>query len=482
MMRGAICAAFLFAAALYAAPASGQEPEETPEVSSEADREAEMFGSPEDRAPDREAQMFGEPADASPAPPDLDRPVLTDTAIDARLDQAQDKLALGAFAFLRTQYAVLEEGAPETFRLSTPALVDVYLDGRPNDRVRGYVRGRLATDFSTPEGATDLAGEEIERTTARLDQLWLKFDMWRAVFVTAGKQRIKWGTGRFWNPSDFLNNEQLDPLEVAVFDDRLGVSLLKVHVPVESLGWNFYGIATLDGAQTPEDVGGAVRAEFLYGFTELALSTALRKNNPLRFAADLSTGVWLFDLRLEAAVLYDDERPYYRGDFALPSTFPDEYSRSEDVIPQLVAGAEIQIQYSDEDVLFVGAEYFFNDAGYDSAELYPWLFANQRFTPFYVGRHYAALYAVLPAPGTWNDTSFVLSGLGNLSDRSFITRLDISQTVLTYLRWNVFGNVHFGDIGEFRYRLAVDPNPLLPDGLQIAAPLFEVGAGLQLSL
>ena len=45
---------------------------------------------------------------------------------------------------------------------------------------------------------------------------------------------------------------------------------------------------------------------------------------------------------------------------------------------------------------------------------------------FYTGRHYAALFLSLPAPYSWNYTTFTLSTLGNLSDQSFITRLDYS--------------------------------------------------------
>lgn len=450
-----------------------------------AAREDAMFGeSSEDGDAAREDAMFGEAAEETPAagPTGLAAPVMTDADIEAQLADKQDPLAIGGLLFMQFQYAALDAGDPEDFALSAPTLLDLYVDGRPNDRVRAYVRGRLSTDPTIARDAVDFAGEPLERTTVALDQLWLKFDLWRRAYVTVGKQRIKWGTGRFWNPTDFLNSERLDPLDVAVFDQRLGVTLAKVHVPIESLGWNFYAVASMEEAASPKDVGAALRAEALVGLTEVALSSAFRRNNPWRLGADISTGIWLFDLRVEAALLHDDERPYYRGDFELPATFPEEYSRADDWIGQIVAGLELGVQYNDEDTLYLGAEYFFNDAGYPDASLYPWLFVNQAFTPFYVGRHYAALYGVLAAPGNWDDTSFTAAGFGNLSDRSFIARLDVSQTVLTYLRWNVFLNTHLGERGEFRYGLDLAPNPLLPDGLSIVPPLFELGAGLRLDL
>ena len=79
-----------------------------------------------------------------------------------------------------------------------------------------------------------------------LDQAWLRFDIEHTVFVTAGKQHVKWGTARFWNPTDFLPPQRRDPL--AVFDARTGASMLKLHVPWEAKGWNFYGIGLLDNA------------------------------------------------------------------------------------------------------------------------------------------------------------------------------------------------------------------------------------------
>jgi hypothetical protein len=35
-----------------------------------------------------------------------------------------------------------------------------------------------------------------------LDQMWIRFDILETVFVTAGKQHVRWGTGRFWQPTD----------------------------------------------------------------------------------------------------------------------------------------------------------------------------------------------------------------------------------------------------------------------------------------
>ena len=70
---------------------------------------------------------------------------------------------------------------------------------------------------------------------------------------------------------------------------------------------------------------------------------------------------------------------------------------------------------------------------------------------FYIGRHYAALFLSLPAPYSWNYTTFTLSTLSNLSDMSFVSRVDYSVTLLTHLTLEAFLGVHYGTRGgEFR--------------------------------
>ncbi len=315
-----------------------------------------------------------------------------------------------------------------------------------------------------------------------LDQLWLKFDIARVLFVTAGRQPLRWGSGRFWNPTDFLSQQFRDPL--AVFDERLGSAALKLHLPIESLGWNFYAVANFEGADAPERVGGALRAEFLYGTTEVALTAAARKDDPLRLGVSFSSGVGPFDVRGELALLHGVTEPHYEGPFD-PETFlfPEAQDRSGAWIPRLTLGADLGIRYSDEDSLYVGAEYFFNDLGYEDPGLYPFLLLQGQFTPFYVGRHYAALYLLLPAPGRWNDTSFTLAAVGNLSDGSYLTRLDAQVTVLTELSVNAYLTYHFGNEGEMRLRIELPPleyPPGLEAGIDLPPPAVEMGIGARL--
>ncbi len=457
-----------------------------PPTDTELDREAALFGGGDDSGALADASSSTDSSKqgttSTTSGGDLGEPLMTAEDIEERLEAQEDPLTVGAFTFLQAQYFTYEEGAPEEWPLSTPSLLDVYLDARPSPRVRGYARGRLTANFSLNSETQDVLGEELEPIDVELDQLWVNFDIGRAVFATLGRQHVKWGTGRFWNPTDFLSSRPRDPLEVATFDTRLGVTLAKLHLPIEKLGWNFYAIAVLEEASTPEEVGGALRGEFLFGLTEVSLSATAQKGQPYRAGFDLSTGIWLFDLRFEGAALYRDPRPYYRGIVDPPRFLPVESSREDQILPQAVMGADLQIPYRRGDLLILGGEYFYNGTGYADEELYPWLFFNDRFLPYYAGRRYAGAYAALLGPGSWDDTSIFATGLANLSDESYLARIDVSQLALDYLRWNVFANYHFGTPGEFNYSLELEPNIFVPDGIDIDSPLIDVGIGVQMDL
>ena len=104
----------------------------------EGSREDEMFGQP---APERSP-----PASPSQGQSDEGLAPIDQAALMRRAAEANDKLTIGGRLYLRTQYDALEEGRAQDFSLRSPNLLDVYLDARPSDRLRGYVRTRTTYD------------------------------------------------------------------------------------------------------------------------------------------------------------------------------------------------------------------------------------------------------------------------------------------------------------------------------------------------
>jgi hypothetical protein len=416
----------------------------------------------------------------------------------------EDPLRIGGQLYLRAQTTGAQGQSPGDFSFSSPSLLDVYMDARPNERVRGFVLGRMVFDPTLPASASNsssigavsatgstsgsqslasLFQQPTRGPTVNLDQLWLNFDVAHRVFVTAGKQHVRWGTGHFWAPTDFLHLRPRNPLDV--FDARTGTTMLKLHVPIESRAWNFYGYLLTESntaTQTLGSVAAAGRAELVLGPSELGLGVLAQRQHKAKLAADLSFGIGDFDVYGEAGLRSGGEidRVSYNPDAVLPTpdTPPswqtpsdaarvaleqvvDAYYpvyRSRGYKAQVVGGTSYAHKYNDNDTFTIGGEYFYNGLGYPSPTAYPGLVLphttalNDSANFFYLGRHYAAVYVSFPAPYSLDNHTFTLSTLGNLSDRSFITRFDYSLVALTHLRFEAFVSARYGnENGEFRF-------------------------------
>ncbi|HEX7488218.1 MAG TPA: hypothetical protein VF341_04890, partial [Anaeromyxobacteraceae bacterium] len=338
------------------------------------------FAAPAQERP-TETDLFGEPAKpAEPAPLPNPPPASEGSEkapeeqdrLGAALGRTENPLQLGGQLYLRS-FAVAREGEPPSrWNFTAPALLDVYLDARPIDRVRAFALGRLQYDPTVDPNATGVLGTAATpNPRVLLDQLWLRFDVERRAFVTAGKQHVKWGVGRFWNPTDYLHAVRRDPL--AVFDQRTGTAMVKVHVPWERRGWNFYGMAILEnlstsaatgalssgdvpGAQPAADpnaqrvsgIGGAARAELVLGPSEVGLGAVLQRGHRPRFAVDASAGFLDFDVYGEAALKTGSELPLYQPAPA-GSAAPFVTYEPSGLTPQVLGGLRWQHKYSDED-------------------------------------------------------------------------------------------------------------------------------------
>jgi hypothetical protein len=152
--------------------------------------------------------------------------------------------------------------------------------------------------------------------------------------------------------------------------------------------------------------------------------------------------------------------------------------------PQVTVGASWTWKYDDLHTLTVGAEYFYNSLGYADPAIYPWLAFNQQYDPPFVGRNQVGLYLLLPKPFKWYDTTLIFSTLGNLTDTTFVSRVDYSVLLLTYLRLEAYASVHYGTLGGV-YRFTVDIPPILPylkERLYIPPPVADFGVALRVSL
>jgi hypothetical protein len=452
-----------------------------------SDREADMFGSSDDdegsrderanNSASRDDALFGGSSDGSRSASSMF------SAAQSMVGDIADTTDFGGTLFLRMNAAWRENFGLTDVQPSAPSLVDIYADARPNSRVRGFAQVRLNYDFTVLPGETGFTGQPLQSLTLNLDQAWVKFDLARIAYVTAGRQRIRWGTGRFWNPTDFINQDIRNSVDF--FDQRLGVNLVKVHFPLEALGWNLYLIGVFDGLDVLSDTGIAARAEFIVFDAEIALSTLVKDDAPLRFGADASLGLWIFDFRFEGTVQRGLDRPRYVGPFNLTTgQRPVVADTDDDWFLRAVIGTEVAFNYTDNDAITFGAEYFYNQAGYDSATIYPFLLLNGAFTPLYLGKHYVGAYAFAPNPFFLENTTFTFSTLANVSDFSALSRIDVAYRLMNALTLNAFAGVHYGSIGEFHLGLDVPPQPGVPgleNGFTLERELFDFGVAARVA-
>jgi hypothetical protein len=262
-----------------------------------------------------------------------------------------------------------------------------------------------------------------------------------------------------------LNTTRYNPL--LFFDDRVGPTMIKAHVPIESLGWNVYAILLAEDAAKLEQLGLALRAEAVFGQVEVGLSTVARKGQDPKIGVDVSAGLWDFDLTGEASLWFPQSLdPTWQASLGLSWTWA----------------------YGEDDSLTLGAEYFHNPSGVTSDAVvksfvdYAVATATGTaakapgFMPMYTGKDYVGALAALMSPGSWTDGMITALTLWNLTDSSGTAQLNLSTRVLTDMTIELYGGASFGD-GEFRGYV-----PKLKEAFATMAALMPDGQALLDSL
>jgi hypothetical protein len=482
-----------------------------------------------------EAELFGATpppvTPGAPAPPSesVSAAATPEAALDAlptpsAQSEAADPLTIGGLVYQRFLVSGNSVQEPGEYTLRAPTWLDVYLDARPNDRIRAYTLARVMFDRTLADdtpgvfgGGSPGAAEGTSGTASldsltqqgtrqpkfMLDQLWLRFDLAHRLFVTVGVQHVHWGTGRFWAPTDYLHLQRRNPLDT--FDARPGTAMIKLHLPVESKAWNFYGYAlseSTDRTDSLSQIAVAGRAEFVLGTMELGFGAFLGRGHSPRFAADLSLGLGDFDLYSELAVrdAAEIDRVEYSPEGAESSDEGDGsgYPSPESIDaaypvyrylgyrPQLVVGATYSQKYTDNDTMTLGAEFFFNGLGYGDSSPYVGLVLphsselSDPATFLYLGTAYAAVFANFPAPFSLEDHTFGVSTIANLSDQSLISRFDYSVVMLRKLRVEAFVDFRYGrPDGEFRFGINEELGGYV---LSRAPDWLDFGFALRMSL
>lgn len=228
---------------------------------------------------------------------------------------------------------------------------------------RGYAERRLGSQ---------------DEAKATLRQAYAQYSFGDGLTLRLGKQRIAWGSGFAWNPSNRLEPAK-NPLNTGLEQEGSWA----VRMDVVPAAWaGLILVAARDDA-TPADLPfetkgqvrrvGAVRARFLVKDTDLALVLSGGTNARSLFGFDLGRS-------LGGSLSVHAEAALYQGAELLPE-------RSDRRFFRLAAG----LLYFRGQSTSVSIEYFWNGEGYDATEMTAYLSGLDR-------SHAQALDSRLPAP------------------------------------------------------------------------------------
>tara|TARA_B110001454_G_scaffold183141_1_gene178095 strand:- start:29382 stop:30602 length:1221 start_codon:yes stop_codon:yes gene_type:complete len=320
-----------------------------------------------------------------------------------------DRLKIGGYLQAEWMAYQLENSATQDF-ITSPMTLELYMDAQLRNDVRAFFKGRLLHDASVDESVpSPFTGAPQKQNSSVLDEMKISFHTQRKIFWTIGRQKIKWGASKFWNPTDFLNMQKRDFLRQE--DLRSGVSMVKAHIPWKDA--NFYILGVNEAASESSQNGLGGRFELPFQTAEWSVSSYSRKGQKTKLGSDISFAMGDFDVYFEGA----------QTDFATDKSAS--------------GGLSYEFKYNDEDTAMLGVEGFWQENGVDDKASYMALVTSGKFVPFYVGKSYTAASLYMLKPGSWNNSNVLFFAMSNNNDRSQYYRVTWIYTGASDLQWTV---------------------------------------------
>ncbi len=281
--------------------------------------------------------------------------------------------------------------------------------------------------------------------------------------LQAGRQRVQWGTGILFLPSDALNPPQTESGEKYGFD---GAAAYIEPVPDFSLTAAVNAGSALKDNNTRfwEDLRYGMEASLLLGTVEMRASAVYQWEEILRPAFGTSVDLSGFIINAEAAVEFYNTNLYpfestgapFGIDFSMPEAGKPHFLGSVDISKNIASGdltlfAAAGYRYSDlgysageEDLLFESASYAGSVSGIGSAAAR---------LPQYLGKHYLSLFL---SADLYLSFSSAHSVLVNITDGSAVFNHELRLVTIPSIdlvlagRWTLGGymETEFGSLPE----------------------------------
>lgn len=226
--------------------------------------------------------------------------------------------------------------------------------------------------------------------------------------VKAGRQRVAWGTGFVWNPTDLLNPINPSAIER---DEKQGVDAISATVETGALS-RLEAVFAPGWTDKPSSV--AARGTFHRGEFDISLMAGTLRGNWVG-GADFAGYLGDAGFRGEAAVVDADSSTYLRGVLNGDYNFPGGY--------------------------YTIIEYHFNGSGTANPDEYDYLSLLDGNT-INLARHYVALFATKSVSSLVNAGVY---GLVNLNDGSALIGPNLTWSPVENLDAGVGGYFFLGD-------------------------------------
>jgi len=326
----------------------------------------------------------------------------------------------------------------------SPALSSrLTLQAKPESDWGYYAALDLAYPF-----ALDAAPGEPTIPNISVYALYANFSRDDALFFSFGKQPLRLGVGRFFQPADDLVS--LSEIDVSDPDaEREGplafTALWPIPRTLSSVGlWTVFP----KGAEKPEDIMYAAKAKHFFGDTELALAAAYKYDAPPSAFLMLNSGLWDLNVFGEAQLKYGSERTF------LEPTTPFGFVAVE-YPDRFFASATLGASYMNQETnLSVLAQYLYNGEAQTEATAQDGLVAFMTATPGFEldalrwSRHYAAASVSLGELFGAEDLSASITAMANLSDLSGFALPQLSYRFFDYLSASLSARFTFGEEGD----------------------------------
>jgi len=299
-----------------------------------------------------------------------------------------------------------------------------------------------------------------------VDELFLDINaLNNSLFFRFGKQDIKWGAGYRWSPTDFLNEERIDPLDPDEEINVNGITGFKMTIPIST--FNFITFIGNESLTNILDTSITLRAEYAYDFFEISATAYYQKNLRPLFGADFSGGgeFWYgtWEFWNETSFSLGSNRTFvrYNEDNGRYETYEADKDRAFFKNVFGLSYNTIMLPEVFTTSLNISLEYFYNDEGYDNAELYPYTIIFQKktgkklFQPYRMGKHYLAaglsLNNILSSPEEYSNVSIKSNYIINISDISSVLSLGLSYSGIEDLSLSISGIFTFAEEGTEFY-------------------------------